>query len=118
MWEHGVVPQQLKDANVVHIYKKKGNRQSCDNHRGISLLSIAEKTLARVLLHRLLEHLQLGLFPESQRGFRAMRSTEDMIFAARQLQQKCQVQDSDLLMTFVDPTKAFNIVSKVGLWRI
>ena len=118
MWEHGVVPQQLKDANVVHIYKRKGNRQSCDNHRGISLLSIAGKTLARVLLNRLLEHLESGLLPESQCGFRAMRSTEDMIFAARQLQEKCQEQHSDLLMTFVDLTKAFDTVSREGLWKI
>ena len=41
-----------------HIYQSKGNRHSCDNHRGISLLSIAGKVLARVLLNRLLHHLE------------------------------------------------------------
>ncbi|VDL92508.1 unnamed protein product [Schistocephalus solidus] len=29
-------PQDLKDATKVHLYKRKGNRQLCDNHRGIS----------------------------------------------------------------------------------
>ena len=106
MWNRGQVPQQLKDAHVVHIYKRKGNRQSCDNHRGISLLSVAGKILARVLLNRLLQHLEQGLLPESQCGFRAGRGTADMIFAARQLQEKCQEQHSDLFMTFVDLTKA------------
>ena len=118
MWHKGEVPQQLKDANVVHIYKRKGNRQSCDNHRGISLLSIAGKILSRVLLNRLLLHLEAGLLPESQCGFRAERGTADMIFAARQLQEKCQEQHSDLYMTFVDLTKAFDTVSREGLWRI
>ena len=33
MWSEGPVQQQLKDATLVHIYKRKGNRQSCDNHR-------------------------------------------------------------------------------------
>ena len=44
MWKQEKLPQELKDASIIHLYKKKGNRQSCDNHRGISLLSIAEKS--------------------------------------------------------------------------
>ena len=36
----------------------KNSVQVCDNHRGISLLSIAGKVLARVLLNRLNEHLE------------------------------------------------------------
>ena len=100
---------------IVHIYKKKGNRQSCDNHRGISLLSIAGKILARVLLNRLLDHLEQGHLPESQCGFRSGRGTTDMIFAARQLQEKCIEQHQDLYMTFVDLTKAFDTVSRAGL---
>ncbi|KAL9961518.1 hypothetical protein ACROYT_G030473 [Oculina patagonica] len=82
MWYQMQLPQEFRDATIVHIYKRKGNRQSCDNHRGISLLSIAGKILARVLLNRLLEHLEQGLLPESQCGFRAGRGTTDMIFAA------------------------------------
>ncbi|KAL8572130.1 hypothetical protein ACOMHN_052927 [Nucella lapillus] len=96
MWKQEHLPQEFRDATIVHIYKRKGNRQSCDNHRGISLLSIAGKILARVLLSRLLEHLEQGLLPESQCGFRAGRRTTDMIFAARQLQEKCMEQHRDL----------------------
>ena len=39
-----------------------------------------------------------------------------MIFTARQLQEKCQEQNMD--MTFVDLTKAFDTVSREGLWKI
>ncbi|VDM05326.1 unnamed protein product [Schistocephalus solidus] len=35
-------------------------------------------------------HLEQGLLPESQFGIRRHRETTDMIFAARQLQEKCQ----------------------------
>ena len=66
LWNEGKVPQQLKDVNIVHIYKRKGSRPSYDNHRAISLLSIAGKILAHVLLNRLLQHLNQGLLPESQ----------------------------------------------------
>jgi len=53
IWEDGEVPQDFKDALIVHIYKRKGDRACCDNHRGISLLSIAGKVLGRVILNRL-----------------------------------------------------------------
>ena len=52
-WAKGAVPQDLKDASIIHLYKRKGNRALCDNHRGISLLSIAGKILAKVVLNRL-----------------------------------------------------------------
>ena len=41
-----------------------------------------------------------------------------MIFAARQLQEKCQEQNVDLYMTFDDLTKAFDTDSRNGLWKI
>ena len=46
------------------------------------------------------------------------QKTIDMIFTARQLQEKCQEQNVDLYMTFVDLTKAFDTVSREGLWKI
>ena len=44
--------------------------------------------------------------------------TIDMIFRARQLQEKCQEQNVDLYMTFVDLTKAFDTVSHDGQLKI
>ena len=75
--------------------------------------------LKKILLNRLNAHLdQAGLIPESQCGFRKDRGTIDMIFTARQLQEKCQEQNVDLYMSFVDLTKAFDTVSRDGLWKI
>ena len=82
-------------------------------------MSVAGKILTRVLLNLLNEHLeQSGLLPESPCGFRKNRGTIDMIFTARQLQEKCQEQNVYLYMTSVDLTKAFDTVSRVGLWKI
>nr|VZI11968.1 unnamed protein product [Spirometra erinaceieuropaei] len=118
MWRQGKVPQDFKDATIVHLYKRKGNRQVCDNHRGISLLNIGGKIFARILLHRLNNHLEQGLLPKSQCGFRRHRGTTGMIFAARQLQEKCQKMRTHLYSTFVDLTKAFDTVNREGLWKI
>ena len=65
IWQHETVPQDFKDVSIVHLYKCKGNCHACDNHRGISLLSIAGKALPRVLLNHLVVHLERGLLPES-----------------------------------------------------
>ena len=39
-------------------------------------------------------------------------------FASRQLQEKCQEQNVSLYSTYVDLTKAFDTVSRDGLWKI
>ena len=58
MWRKEAIPQEFKDATIIHLFKRKGNPQVSDNHRGISLLSIARKIHARVLLNQLNEHLE------------------------------------------------------------
>ena len=116
-WREGEVPQDMRDANIITLYKNKGDRSDCNNYRGISLLSIVGKAFARVVLKRL-QVLAERVYPESQCGFRAKRSTIDMVFSVRQLQEKCREQGKPLFMAFIDLTKAFDLVSRKGLFRI
>ncbi|KAI8495055.1 hypothetical protein Bbelb_270410 [Branchiostoma belcheri] len=117
-WETGCVPQQWKDADLVSIYKKKGDKADCNNSRGISLLSCAGKVLTRILLLRLIKSVSEDVLPESQCGFRKDRSTIDMVFVARQLQEKCREQHQELYMVFIDLTKAFASVNRPLLWEV
>ena len=117
-WVRGQLPQDLRDANIIHLYKNKGDRSSCDNHRGISLLSIAGKILARIMLNRISKHLLDDVVSESQCGFRKQRGTVDMVFAIRQLQEKCIEQHQDLHLLFIDLTKAFDTVNRAALWAV
>lgn len=41
-----------------------------------------------------------------------------MIFAVRQLQEKCRGQHQDLYLIFVDLKKAFDSVIRDGLWKL
>ena len=116
-WKEGAVPQDMRDAKIVTLYKNKGERSDCNNYRGISLLSIVGKVFARVILARL-QKLAERVYPESQCGFRAERSTVDMIFSLRQLQEKCREQQMPLYIAFIDLTKAFDLVSREGLFKI
>ena len=61
IWDNEEVPQELKDATIVTIFKK-GSRSECGNYRGISLLSVAGKILAKVLLNRLQSLSFLGKY--------------------------------------------------------
>lgn len=112
------MPQELRNAKIVHIYKRKGNHAVCDNHRGISLLSIAGKILCRVMLNRLNEQLVDHVIPESQYGFRRGRGTTDLVFTMWQIQEKCREQGKNLYITFVDLTKAFDTVNREALWTV
>jgi hypothetical protein len=117
-WEAEEVPKDFKDANIVHLYKRKGDRSDCDNHRGISLLCTAGKIMARVILDRISPNFVDDFLPESQCGFRSGRGTIDMVFSARQLQEKCREQNMDLFVVFIDLVKAFDSVNRDGLWKV
>ena len=73
-WVNSQPPQDLRDANIIHLYKNKGDRSPCDNHRGISLLNIAGKILARIMLNWITKHILDDVVSESQCGFRKQRA--------------------------------------------
>ena len=81
------------------------------------MLSTVGKLFARVVLKRL-QKLADRVYPESQCGFRSERSTIDMIFSLRQLQEKCREQNQPLYVAFIDLTKAFDLVSRDGLFKV
>jgi len=68
VWETKTVPSDFRYANIATIFKK-ADKKNCSNYRGISLLSIASKIFARILLHQLLTPTE-DVLPESQCGFR------------------------------------------------
>ena len=107
-----------KNANIIIVYKQMSDRAECGNSRGISLLSVAGKVLAKIMLTRLLDHVVDLVFPESPCRFQRGRNSIYMIFVARQLQEKCCEQHQDLYLAFVDLTKAFDTVNRDLLWNI
>ena len=112
------MPADLRDATIVALYKNKGAKADCGNYRGISLLSNAGKILARILLNRLTENISEDNLPEAQCGIRPGRSTIDMVFTVRQIQEKCSEQQMDLYAVFIDLRKAFDTVNREALWSV
>lgn len=108
-WDEKCVPKK-----PLH---KKGKKSSCDNYRGISLLSVPGKVLAKVICNRLTPFVSSFLV-DSQCGFRAERSTVDMVFATRQLVEKALEQNTGICLAFVDIRKAFDSVNREALFEI
>ncbi|XP_061429967.1 uncharacterized protein LOC133356450 [Lethenteron reissneri] len=112
VWTTGRVPQDWKDALVVPLFKK-GDRTDCNNYRGISLLSVPGKVLARIIQYRLARHAEERL-AEPQCGFRKGRSCTDAIFSVRLLQQRCREFQKDLHLCFIHLVKAYDTIRRTG----
>ncbi|XP_076041920.1 uncharacterized protein LOC143025796 [Oratosquilla oratoria] len=97
---------------------KYGGRAITDCPHNIFQKVCSGKVLTRILLFRLLDHIAEEVIQESQSGFRKERSTVEMVFVARQLNEKAIEQQQDLYMIFVDLAKAFDTVNRTLLWEI
>ena len=118
IWRGGEVPQQWKDAIIMVLHKKK-DRTECGNYRGISLVAHAGKILLKIIARRLSEYCErVGILPEEQSGFGPNRSTTDMMFVIRRLQELAWEKQTPLHVCFVDLTKAYDSVDRTLLWTV
>lgn len=121
----------LKIGMVIPLFKK-GDIDNPGNYRGICLLSIASRILARILANRLRIWVeQLNLLDDNQSGFRKDRSTAD----ATQIMIRIQEDTDDLrkritaeggvieedempVAKLLDLSKAYPRVNRPALWKI
>ena len=103
--------------NVGCYLRNKGDKGDCNNYMGISLLSVAGKISTKVILKHL-QRLSDCILPETQPGFKASRSTTDMIFTLCQLQVKFREQRKPWHLAINDLMKAFDTVSWSPLYKV
>ena len=117
VWQSGTIPPDWKRGLVVPIWKGKGDRQDCNNYRGITLLSVPGKVLAHLLLTRMRSQL-LKLQRPEQSGFTPGKSTTDRILALRVLVERRREFRQGMLAAYVDLKKAFDSVHREALWEL
>ena len=69
IWKNEEMVEEWNLAILIRLFKK-GEKQLCDNYRGISLLSVTSKLFSRIILNRIqcmIDHQLL----EAQSGFRS-----------------------------------------------
>ena len=80
MWGKAATTQEFKDAFISHLFHWQGYSLVCYNNRGISVLSIAGKIFAKLLINRLNVNLDHAQLPQvSKCGFMKDRGKTYMI---------------------------------------
>ena len=105
----------FKIANVVPVYKK--DSQTClSNYRPISLLSIFNKLLEKLIYNRLLHFLEMkNIFYDKQFGFLAKRSTDQAVLSIIDKIQKAIDEQVFSCGIFLNFSKAFDTVNHAVL---
>ena len=116
IWEQKIIPEDWTQGIIVKI-PKKGNLQECSNWRGITLLSIPGKILAKIIILRMNNAVDKVLRNE-QAGFRKERGCIEQIFALRNIIEQCTEWQRQLFVNFIDFEKAFDSLHRESLWRI
>ena len=118
VWRGEEIPQELKDATI-KVLHKKSDRSHCNNFRGISLVYHAGEVLLKIVANRLSDFCEAQqILLEEQCGFRPARSTIDMLFVVRRLQELGRQRKIPLYMCFVDLQKAYDWVDRELLWKV
>ena len=79
----------------------------------------ARKVLRKIIARHLSQYREcVGILPEKQRGFRPKRSTTDMMFVIRRLQELARKKQIPLYVCFIDLTKAYDSVDRTLLWTV
>ena len=107
----GIVPSNLKIAKVTPVFKK-GLQTNLNNYRPISILSIFNKLLEKLMHKRILDFLEKkkGIYCK-QFGFRAKHSTDHAILSIIDLIQHAIDCHEFSCGIFLDFSKAFDTVN-------
>ena len=107
-----------KDATIKVLLKKKDPTE-CGNFRGISLVAHAGKALLKIVATRFSDYCEWKqILPEAQCGFRTGRSTIDMMYVVRRLQELAREKGVPLYTCFIDLQKAYDSVDRTLLWDL
>ena len=115
--ETRTLPESWLEGIIKPIYKKKGVPLQPDNYRPITIPSCFGRLFTAVLNLQLNNFLNKHqILEDDQAGFREGYSTNDHIIVLHAHIELWKAKTLKLFCSFVDLSKAFNIVWRVGLW--
>lgn len=108
--DSGQVPAIWKTSIIVPIFKK-GDPTNCSNYRPISLTCTLSRTLERIVVKAIVDHLlRTSFFSEDQFGFLKGRSTSSQLLATLDDWYSALESDSFVDAVYIDFAKAFDSV--------
>ena len=104
IWSTITVPSSWLHSLITCLYKNKGDRMDADNYRGLSITFACSKILIRIIINRFKALYEAMLLP-TQFGFRENKSTNDAIFALRNVIDNTS---DELFCCFIDLKAAYD----------
>ena len=104
------LPTDWLTANVVPVHKK-GNRNSANNYRPISLTSTCCKVMEHIVFHSIMNHVdQNNILNNCQHGFRPKYSCQSQLVMLTEEILKVMDQQKQIDLILLDFSKAFDSV--------
>jgi hypothetical protein len=114
---NGIVPQKLKVAKVVPIFKK-GDKDNLSNYRPISVLPYFSKYLEKVMYDRLSTYInKSSILHQSQHGFQHGHSTFMALLDMEDRISRAIDNNEYSVGIFLDLAKAFDTVDHAILLK-
>ena len=115
IWQEETVPQQWNEGNISSIWKGKGDKESLNNHRGITTSS-AIGTIVDSLIDKRIEYLVP--FTQAQGGSKTGASTYDHLFLIRAVIHISIKQKRKSFLTFYNVCKAYDNADNLDMLSV
>ena len=114
----GLFPTTWSLGTIIPIYKCKGEKSDPNNYCPITLISCVSKLLTSILHERTNLFIESNkILSENQAGFRSGYSINDHVITLSSLIDLHKFHKKKLYCCFVDFSKTFDSVWRVGFWQ-
>jgi len=116
VWEEErVPPEEWKETIIVPI-NKRGDRDRCENYKGIAMGNAAYKILLNIILGKIKPYVE-KVMGDYQNGFRDERCVIDNIFALKIINKILWECNQSVQYLFINFQNAFDSIRRDTLWE-
>jgi len=112
IWEEERIREEWKETIIVSIHKR-GDRDRCENYRGIASGNAAYKILLNIILGKIKPYIE-KVKGDYQNGFRNGRSVIDNIFALKIIIWE---YNQSIQYLFIDFQRSYDFIHTDTLWK-
>jgi len=115
IWEEERIPERWRET-IIFLIHKRGDRNRCENYRGIAVGNAAYKIFLNIILGKIKPYIE-KVMGDYQNGYRDGRSVIDNIFAFGIINKKLWECNQCVQYLFIDFQKAYDSIHRDAQWK-